>query len=351
MKSFTKEHSMMAKGIAIMLLLFYHLFHEKHVLDDMAVNYAPFSENTFLMLAGFGNICVAIFVFLTAYGISTGILKENSFDVKKIYSDSGKRFGKLMLNFFWVYVTMNLVCFPYFNYPSLYGDGKQGVLLMLFDSVGLSPVFDTPILNGTWWYMKVAYLLILLVPLMALAVRKLGNAALLLGALLPYAVQMDADLERYFFTAVLGVVAAYGKWPEKIMNLKIHPVFAWILAVVGSVLCVLIRQNAAVKEYFWNYADALIAFFIICAVVLTIGKVPVLKVVLQFLGKHSMNIFLCHTFFYMIVWRNYIYYFKYAAVTFVILLGVSLIYSVLLELVKSGVVKILNLLKKKVKKV
>lgn len=351
MQNFTKEHSMMAKGIAVMLLLFYHLFHEQHVLEDMAVNYAPLSENTFLLLAGFGNICVAIFVFLTAYGISTGILKETSWDMKKIYSAGGKRFGKLMLNFLWVYVTMNLLCFPYFNYPSLYGEGKQGVLMMLFDALGFSSVFDTPILNGTWWYMKVAYLLILLVPLMTLAVKKLGSAALLLGALMPYAVQMDADLERYFFTAVLGVVAAYGKWPEKIMNLKIHPVFTWILAAAGSVLCVLIRQNAAVKEYFWNYADAFIAFFIICAVVMTVGKVPVIKTLLRFLGKHSMNIFLCHTFFYMIVWRNYIYYFKYAAVTFVILLGVSLLYSVLLELVKTGAEKILNFFKKKVKKV
>lgn len=351
MKNFTKEHSMMAKGVAIMLLLFYHLFHEKQEIADMAVNHAPLSENTFLLLAGFGNICVAVFVFLTAYGISTGVFEDKLSDIKKMYLGSGKRFGKLMLNFLWVYVTMNLLCFPYFNYPSLYGEGKQGVLLMLVDALGLSPVFDTPILNGTWWYMKVAYLLILLVPLMALAVRKLGNVALLLGALLPYAIQMDADLERYFFTAVLGVVAAYGKWPEKIMNLKIHPVFTWILALAGSILCVLTRQNAAVKDYFWNYADAFIALFIVCAVVMTVGSVPVLNTVLRFLGKHSMNIFLCHTFFYLIVWRNYIYYFKYAAVTFLILLGVSLLYSVLLELVKAGTVKIFKLLKKKVKKV
>ena len=60
MKEFTKEHSLIAKGIAIMLLLFYHLFHDEYVLNDMQVNYAPLSKQGILTLSGFGNICVAV---------------------------------------------------------------------------------------------------------------------------------------------------------------------------------------------------------------------------------------------------------------------------------------------------
>ena len=350
MKTFTKDHSLMAKGVAIMLLLLYHLFREKQVLDEMAVNYAPFSENAFLQFAGFGNICVAIFVFLTAYGISTGIFGQKPIAVKEVCEKSVGRFFKLMLNFFIVYATMNLICFPYLDYASLYGTGKQSFLPMLCDSVGLSSIFGTPMMNGTWWYMKLAYVFIFLVPFMALAVKKTGKAALLVGFLVPFMIQLDSDVERYFFVAVLGVVAAYGKWPEKIMNLKIHPVIWWILAVPGCVVCILIRQNALVKDYFWNYVDAFIAFFLICVTIMTLGKIPVVNTILKFLGKHSMNIFLAHTFFYMIVWRKYIYYFEYAFVTFLILLGVSLLYSVVLELAKAGLLKILKLLNKKVKK-
>ena len=350
MKTFTKEQSFMAKGVAIMLLLLYHLFHEKHVLDEMAVNYAPFSEDAFLRFAGFGNICVAIFVMLTAYGITVGLLGTEDITIKKVCEKSAGRFFKLMLNFFFVYVTMNLLCFPYLNYGSLYGVGKQGILSMLCDATGLSPILGTPMLNGTWWYMKLAYVLIFLVPFMALAVKKTGKAALLIGFLLPFIIQLDSDLERYFFVAVFGVVAACEKWPEKIMNLKIHPVIWWLIAIPGSVFCVLVRQNALVKDYFLNYLDALIAFFIICATVMTLGKIPVLKSVLKFLGKHSMNIFLAHTFFYMIVWRKYIYHFEYAVATFLILLGVSLLYSVVLELAKTGGLKIFKIMLKKVKK-
>lgn len=350
MKRFTKEQSLIVKGVAIMLLLVYHLFHEQYVLEEMQVNYAPFSENAFLQFAGFGNICVAIFVMLTAYGISTPVFEKTVFDIKEIYGKSLKRFGKLMLNFSIVYVTANLICFPYLNYASLYGEGKQGIIMMLCDATGLSAVMKTPMLNGTWWYMKIAYVLIFLIPLLAWVVKKVGNVALLLAFLAPFVISFDADIERYFFVAAFGVVAAYGKWPEKIMNLKIHPILWWIAAVGGSVLCVLIRQNALVKDWFWNYVDAFVAFFMICATVMTVGRIPVVNTVLKFLGRHSMNIFLVHTFFYMIIWRKYVYYFKYAIATSLILLGLSLLYSVILELIKTGVKKIPKLFRKKVKK-
>ena len=350
MKEFTKEHSLMVKGIAIMLLLVYHLFHEQYVLEEMQVNYAPFSENAFLQFAGFGNICVAIFVMLTAYGLSMTVFENPVFDIREIYKNSLKRFGKLMLNFFWVYVTANLLCFSYLNYGSLYGEGKQGIIMMLSDATGLSAVMKTPMLNGTWWYMKLAYVLIFMIPLLAWIVKKVGNVALLLAFFAPFVISFDTDIKRYFFVAVFGVVAAYGKWPAKVMNLKIHPVFWWIGAVIGVVLCVLIRQNALVKDWFWNYVDAFVAFFLICAVVMTVGRVPGVNTALKFLGRHSMNIFLVHTFFYMIIWRKYVYYFEYAIVTFLILLGVSLLYSIILEFVKTGAKKIQKLFIKKVKK-
>ena len=350
MKTFTKEHSKIVKGVAIMLLLVYHLFHDINVLVDMQVNYAPFSQNGFLQFAGFGNICVAVFVMLTAYGLSQSFLSQQEGTIKDAYIVGIKRFGKMMLNFFIVYIAINLVCFRFFDYASLYGEGKQGILMMLCDATGLSAVLKTPMLNETWWYMKLAYILIFLIPFMALVAKKVGKTFLLLAFLAPFVIVFDGDVERYFFVAAFGVAAAYGNWFEKIMNLKIHPVFWWTGAVLGGVLSVLIRQNAVVRERFWNYADAFVAFFIICAVTMTVGRVPVLNKVIAFVGKHAMNIFLVHTIFYMVVWRKYIYYFEYAIVTFLILLGVSLLFSVILELVKKYIYKFVNFLQKKVKK-
>lgn len=350
MKTFAKEHSQIVKGVAIMLLLMYHLFHDLNVVVDMQVNYAPFSREGFLQFAGFGNICVAIFVMLTAYGLSQNVFLEQSGTVKDIYTAAIKRFGKLMLNFFIVYVAINLICFLYFDYASLYGEGKQGILMMLCDATGLSAVLKTPMLNETWWYMKIAYVLIIMIPLLAMTAKKVGKSFLLLAFLAPFVLVFDGDIERYFFVAAFGVAAAYGKWPEKMMNLKIPAIGWWIIAILGGILSVLIRQNALVRENFWNYVDAFVAFFIICAVTMTVGRVPVLNKALGFIGKHSMNIFLVHTIFYVVAWRKYIYYFEYAAVTFLTLLGASLVFSVILEFLKKNILKFAKFLKKKVKK-
>lgn len=350
MKMFTKEHSQIVKGVAIMLLLVYHLFHDINVVVDMHVNYAPFSKEGFLQFAGFGNICVAVFVMLTAYGLSQSVFFEKDRTIKDIYATGLKRFGKLMLNFSIVYVAINLMCFTFFDYASLYGEGKQGILTMLCDATGLSAVLKTPTLNETWWYMKLAYVLIFLIPLLAIIAKKVGKAFLLLAFLAPFVLVFDNDVERYFFVAAFGVAAAYGKWPEKLMNLKIPAVIWWVIAFAGGFFSVLIRQNALVRENFWNYIDATVAFFVICAVTMTVGRVPVLNKIIGFIGKHSMNIFLVHTIFYMVVWRKYIYYFEYAVVTFLILLGVSLLFSVILELLKKILFKFIKFLKKKVKK-
>ncbi|MBR3808161.1 MAG: acyltransferase [Lachnospiraceae bacterium] len=350
MKNFSKEHSMIVKGVAIMLLLVYHLFHESAVLREMHVNYAPFSEEAFLCFSGFGNICVAVFVMLTAYGISQIVLLKNETTIRGIYADCLKRFIKLMLGVVAAYVSVNLICFPYFNYANLYGTGKQSILLALCDATGLSAILNTPMLNPTWWYMKLAYVLIFLVPLLVYLVKKLGNMVLLLAFFAPFVVGFDADVERYFFVAVFGVCASCGKWPEKIMNLKIHPIFWWGIGLLGTPICVMFRQNALIKAQFCNYADAVAAFFIICITATTVGNVPVLNSILKFIGKHSMNIFLVHTFFYMIVWRKYVYYFEPAIWTFLILLGVSLVYSVILEGCKSVIEKIIKIFTKKLKK-
>lgn len=334
MKTFTKEHSQMAKGVAVMLLLVYHLFQNPIVLDEMQVNYAPFSMEGFLMFAGFGNICVAMFVLITAYGLSKKVFAQQDYGIKDICLDGAGRFKKLMMNFLAMYLFIQLIFHSFFNYDLVYGEGKQGVLMMLCDALGLSQILHTPMMNETWWYMKLAYIFIFLIPVLALGVKKTGRAFLLPAFLLPFVITFDGDVERYFFVAAFGVVAAYEGWYEKIMNLKLPAVFVWLIAAGGSILFVIIRQNEMVKEYFWNYGDAFIGFLLILFVVMTVGTVPVLNKILAFIGKHSMNIFLSHTIFYMIALRKYIYYFKYGIVTFLILLGISLLFSVVLELIK-----------------
>ncbi len=338
-KQFTKNHSNMAKGLAILLLLAYHLFGEEGTLVSLGVVYAPFSLEGFLRFSGFGNICVSVFVFLTAFGIARGLLAQREALLREgfwrvSYRQALRRYLRLTLHFAILYLSVALLWWYKFDYPSLYGAGEQGILLMLTDALGLSMFFGTPTLNATWWYMELAYLLIFLIPLLTWLTEMIGYPILLLAFLLPSAVTLQPDLQRYFFVAVFGVCAAWGNWPDRLLGLRLHPVLRWLAVAFGFVLCVLIRQNYMVHEYYIHLIDAPLSLFLVYAAAGAVGSVPLLGKALAFVGKHSMNIYLVHTFFYLILWRQYIYRFRYAGITFLLLLAVCLLYSVVLEAVK-----------------
>lgn len=347
--TFEKEDTLVVKGLAILLLLFYHLFEDAAVLEQFQVVYDPIPHNIFLMLSGYGNICVAMFVFLTAYGITKGCMAagENTALVNRM-QQAFWRFTKLVGNFVLMYLSVNLVWHSYFDYVKLYGNGMQGGILALIDMLGFAQFFGTPTLNMTWWYMKLAIVFIFLVPLLYPAVRKLGVYSLMAGFLLPMTVTMDSDVQRYFLVALLGVVAAQKHWLEKLFSLKLAiPVkaFVGVLLIVGSVL---LRQNYMVHTYFLWILDGPIALLLCWFGGEILSRIPGLSHWLRFFGSYSMNIFFVHTFFYLAIHRNWFYSFQYAWLIWLLLAWISLGYSIALDLVKKGGVALLKYGRRKI---
>lgn len=73
-------------------------------------------------------------------------------------------------------------------------------------------------------------------------------------------------------------------------------------------LCIWIRLE---KSKFWEYHYALQPLISIFYCRKYIIRIPVINKILEFSGRHSMNIFLVHTFFRYIFFRDFIYGFKY----------------------------------------
>lgn len=337
-RTFDKKDTLVVKGLAILLMLFYHLFESEELLVSMQVNHLPFSREFFLMMSGFGNICVALFAFLSAYGITKGLIQNDGDDsLKDVYREAHRRFCRLAANFAVMYVSVNLVWFSHFNYAGLYGTGWQGGMFALLDLFGLAQLFGTPTLNMTWWYMELAVIIIFAVPLLYRLVKRLGNYTIILGLLLPYVVELNEDVSRYILVVVVGVICAYSGWFEKLFALmpgakgKIVKV---LLAALLLAVSVPVRQNYMVHTYFLWIVDAPVTLILAWFCGELLRPIPLLTQVLQFLGKHSMNIFFVHTFFYMAIHQKFIYSFRYAGLIFLVLVLISLGYSVALEAIK-----------------
>lgn len=158
------------------------------------------------------------------------------------------------------------------------------------------------------------------------------------GLLLPFIFgSLNFELERWFVPAVLGACAAYGDWFEymtrlerkkwqKAVNLVVCIALFFILAYMRSHG----PYNAGRLLY---YIDGLWSFVIVAICFQFIGRIPVLKQVLNFLGKHSKNIFFVHAFFIML-FEEWIYSLKYAGLVYFCVLILSLAASMLLDFVK-----------------
>ena len=185
----------------------------------------------------------------------------------------------------------------------------------------------------TWWYMEIAIVIIFMIPLVYPTVKKAGRYLIVPALLLPSVLQMGENTERYYLVMLLGAVAAEEKWLEKLFALKLRKGWKLVISLALLAVSVLIRQNFMVHTYFLWILDAPVALFLCWFVGEFVSGIPVLSHGLVFLGRYSMNMFFVHTFFYMSLFRGFIYSFRYAAVIFLVLTGVSLAYSVVVAVI------------------
>lgn len=327
---FTKDVTFLSKGVAVLAMVFYHLFRFKETNELYGVT-SIFKESELWEVASYGNICVGIFVFLTAYGM---IAKYKQSD-KDLGSVTMQRFLNLILDFFCMFVFCNIVFGYFIDYGAIYEPRKRAIFWILIDGLGLATMFETPSMNGAWWYMELAYVLLLVLPVIYLGLKKFGTFFILaVGVLMPFIIPLNWELERHFFTAVLGGCAAYSGLFEKIYECGTKK---WHKAIKIFVLCILFVMMIYLKDHypynegkFIYYIDGIWVFLILqlCYEVLYI--IPVLSPVLQYIGKNSKNIFYVHIFFIML-FEKQIYSLKCAGLMWISVVVLSLLLSMVYD--------------------
>ncbi|MCQ2351332.1 MAG: acyltransferase family protein [Paludibacteraceae bacterium] len=357
----SKDQSLVLKCVAICAMLCHHVFCFPPSIVD-----SHFSWLT-LQIGEIGKVCVSIFLFVSGYGL----YKQYNSLISKVlpppiisaqHSDSQivrrkneklgrfviwlketikfelKRFIKFYTNYWVIFLIFVPVSVYVFNIPlsKAYGEESDILTSLIIDILGFNG-FES--YNITWWYNKVILTFYLIFPLLYYAVKKCGWLVLLVAMVwMKYNhIQCLWYWHDWLFSFILGMCSIrYKEQIESLLN-KIGRNWSIVVAVLFTVFWIAERQYAIIPYsgpfITGTRSDGFITFGIFMIVCLC----PIPKnanKIMCFIGFHSANIYLIHTFIYSRWFASYIYATEYAVVSFLTLLFVCLGLSWCIELIK-----------------
>lgn len=315
----TKSDSQIYKGIAIILMLFHHLFNDFEEYAGFSVNYWPFTDQKVQLFAILSKICVAIFVFITGYGIAASFKKEfctssvpasqASFRLSKpgLFSFIWKRWWRLMSNYWFIFVVVLMLQPLGRTVFDAYGSGaKQTAAYGIIDFFGFYDLFHTPTLNPTWWYVSFAVIILILTPLILCCIKKAGAIVIPAACfLLLAAMPQQTSYFFYFFSLLMGIMAYETGLLERIRKIRSRSLHV-IIAVV-SLAAVLVGMKMRLDFSLYGLTDAVIVLFGALAVMEIVSRIPLIRQILFCLGKYSMNMFFFHTMMYSYYFKAFYY--------------------------------------------
>lgn len=347
---FTKEHTMQMKGIAIIILLFHHCFlnaqrwatvpYEKLATTKgwgyYPISFAPFSSHTIQYLASFSKICVAMFVFMTGYGMWVSYESQKKKTTMSNYIK--KRMVTLMTGFLIIFVVTEVLAIPTGRFIEVYGHDFRSVVYMIIDALGLAKLLGTPLFCLTWWYMSLAIVLIMIFPFVHSIMEKYQWLVVVASIIVPRACGFgqSTDLFRYLLAYTLGMYFAQhdllARIKEKFMEQNVAgKLLSLIVSLIGLAVIIKCRQNAWIGWKYLDFWDGFAAMYVIIISYIYILNGKWIVKGLGFLGKHSMNIFLIHSFYRDVFFHEFTYSFYYAWLDYIVLMAISLVTSIVLE--------------------
>ena len=347
---FTKEHTMQMKGIAIIILLFHHCFlntqrwatvpYEKLATTKgwgyYPISFAPFSSHTIQYLASFSKICVAMFVFMTGYGMWVSYESHKKKTTMSNYIK--KRMVTLMTGFLIIFVVTEILAIPTGRFIEVYGHDFRSVVYMIIDALGLAKLLGTPLFCLTWWYMSLAIVLIMIFPFVHSIMEKYQWIVVVASIIVPRACGFgqSTDLFRYLLAYTLGMYFAQhdllARIKEKFMEQNVAgKLLSLIVSLIGLAVIIKCRQNAWIGWKYLDFWDGFAAMYMIVISYIYILNGKWIVKGLGFLGKHSMNIFLIHSFYRDVFFHKFTYSFYYAWLDYIVLMAISLVTSIVLE--------------------
>ena len=336
-KYISKKEAAALQGIAVCLMVFHHLFgfperiHVPYVLNLNIFNFE-------IILSYFGKFCIAIFAFVSGYGLQK---KYNSMAETSIVSGY-KMVLKQLLHFFVKYWIVFVVFVPL---GMLIGVYTFDWMHFIKGFIGWSDFY-----NAEWWYVSYYVRFVLLFPLVYFVLswvsKKIpwrGIACITIVMMVVLAIVPASNFWEYFLCFFAGMVCVEISLFERVTS-GIPKWCVYILAVVLLGASSLIRVGilgVGIPDY------VLVIGFVFGVTTLLKTKLfGIVSAAFGFIGKYTTYIWLVHTFFAYYYFQSITFIPRYSTLVFVWCMVLSIATGMVLDLADRGIWKLTGKTKK-----
>lgn len=333
----TKNQSQIVYGIAILLMVFHHMFAFP---DRIQYNWTGVfyysSVPIEVILAAFGRICIAIYAYMSGYGmmIKNFYSKEERKNILSSYSDIFKKLVKFYSNYWIVFIIFVPIGFLFFDY-------KFNLMEFIKNLLGLSCTY-----NAEWWYVWQYVRMLLLFPLIKFLIRKFDKLrykkffyalVFIMSAVALKYIEYNG-FWLYLFCFVEGMLVSYYKLDKVVFLLKekLGRVLD-VCIIIGLLGVIFIRLFILGGEYDYIF----VLLFIYGCLILLENKVKIISKIrelLAFLGRYSIYIWLTHTFFIYYYFQKIVYSLRLSILIYIVTVVGLLIIAVFLDQIKMKIV-------------
>lgn len=339
----TKNESNIVKGIAILCMFFHHLFYVEERYTTYGFTGLIGNADITLTIAKDMKVCVAIFAFVSGYGM---VMKMRNLEAEKVAINAKwhvKNIADSYLNmikdtcFLIVIVVSTTLVLGLQRTPEVvWGEESSDIILgILSNMTGLAGYFGINWFIRSWWYLKVAVLFIVLFPVLYTILRKCGVVFLLCLSVvvMPYVFGMNVkqdNIWRYLPAFLFGMTLADKGIIEKLSHWSKEKYRGMIAAALLVFMCgvmAYVKHKVGLPYITQSTQAVIISIF----GVLILSEIPFVSHLLIVFGKNSKYMWLIHVYIYGQLVKDVLFSLKNIWLIFICLLVISLLLSIILK--------------------
>lgn len=316
-----KKESVSLKGIALLMMIMVHID------SNVSCQFLHYGDFSLWELIHRSCYPVAFFLMLSGYGL------------RHVYEKGDNHHWGRLIKLFVHYWVIILV-FGTIGYFKIGSDIYPGNGIKIIENI---TSFHTSY-NYECWFLFPFFILSASYPIIQKLIDKSGGAILIIAFLLyfasgyivshynliyktaPHAIYNILQIFYLSFSFIIGSWLKKKKIFEKISEKANGKKYIKLISAIFIIILLLVRYPITTTAM--NPLFALI-IFILCWIIIKDYKCPILQII----GKHSMNIWMIHTYFLHYLFHNEIYTLKYTILIFFGVLGISLLCSYIINII------------------